>query len=204
MIWSYILDDLREPLGFIPQGMLIALAAVCAGVFLQKKMEKRRKDIPGSRENGKRKAGESGMHFWGRIFCAVLYGYVILQISFLSREPGTRRGINLELLGTWGPGAQARAYVVENVLMFIPFGFLAPELSSPLKKGIWCTAAGLLCSIGIETAQRITERGYFQLDDMVMNTLGTFLGWFGWKVFRRLAGCRKRTAWRGDAGSRDR
>ncbi len=171
MIWTCILDDLKEPVRYIPQGILIALAVAGAGVWLQ-------------RQRGERRSG--GAAFWGRLFCAVLYGYVIIQIAFWSREPGTRSGVNLELLGTWGPGAQARAYVVENVMMFIPFGLLAPALVPGLKKGRWCVAAGFLCSLGIETAQHVTARGYFQLDDMVMNTLGTFLGWLGWKTLRHL------------------
>ena len=122
-----------------------------------------------------------------KIFCAVLYGYVVFHISFWSREPGTRSAVNLELFGTWGASPQARAYVIENVIMFLPFGSLAPGLCPVLKKGAWCVAAGFFCSMVIETAQRITERGYFQLDDIVMNTLGTFLGWLCWNVFKRLS-----------------
>lgn len=166
MIWEYVLNDLMEPLSFIPQGILISLAVVWAGMLFRKSAAGRKRS---------------------QIFCMVLYSYVVFQISFWSREPGTRNAVNLELFGTWGPGSQARAYVIENVIMFIPFGILAPGLCPALKKGAWCAVAGFFCSLVIETAQRITERGYFQLDDIVMNTLGTFLGWLCWKVFKRLA-----------------
>ena len=36
---------------------------------------------------------------------------------------------------------------------------------------------GFLISVGIETVQLITERGYCQLDDVVMNTLGALVGY---------------------------
>lgn len=188
MIWEYVLNDLMEPLSFIPQGILISLAVVWAGMLFQKSAAGRKRN-PGKAngERGQGKRGKGRGYFWTKIFCMVLYSYVVFQISFWSREPGTRNAVNLELFGTWGPGSQARAYVIENVIMFIPFGILAPGLCPALKKGAWCAAAGFFCSLVIETAQRITERGYFQLDDIVMNTLGTFLGWLCWEVFKRLA-----------------
>ena len=41
---------------------------------------------------------------------------------------------------------------------------------------------GFLCSCGIEITQHITQRGYLQLDDVVTNTVGMFIGWAIWKI----------------------
>ena len=76
-----------------------------------------------------------------------------------------------------------KPYVIENIMMFIPFGFLMPWLISGLRAGVWCSLAGLCCSGVIEIAQKITGRGYFQVDDLAMNTLGALFGWMCWKVF---------------------
>ena len=60
--------------------------------------------------------------------CAVMsflaaYLVIFLEIVFLSREPGPRTGVDLQLFETWGTNAQAHAYVIENILLFIPVYF---------------------------------------------------------------------------------
>lgn len=56
----------------------------------------------------------------------------------------------------------------------------------------YCVATGAFTSICIESLQLVTGRGYFQIDDILTNTLGMFLGYlvfgigFGIvKLFRR-------------------
>lgn len=44
--------------------------------------------------------------------------------------------------------------------------------------------AGLLCSTAIEYTQLRTGRGFCQLDDVVMNTLGALAGYFLWQLLR--------------------
>ena len=40
--------------------------------------------------------------------------------------------------------------------------------------------------MGIETVQLLTERGYCQLDDIVMNTLGSLVGYMIFLVIDRI------------------
>ena len=110
----------------------------------------------------------------------ITYLVIFLEIVFLSREPGTRTGVDLQLFETWGTDAQAHAYVLENILLFIPFGFLVPFVFSKCRNGIGTFCLGMLLSIGCEYIQFITQRGHCQLDDVVMNTLGTVLGYMGY------------------------
>ena len=57
------------------------------------------------------------------LFC--IYIAVMLVITFLSRENGSRSGaMDLQLFSTWGINKRNNAFVVENVLLFIPYGFL--------------------------------------------------------------------------------
>ena len=54
---------------------------------------------------------------------------------------------------------------------------LLPCVFRPLKKGLACVLAGCFFSIGIELTQLVMKTGYCQLDDVVMNTIGTGVGW---------------------------
>lgn len=116
------------------------------------------------------------------VILMLLYGSVLLQTTFFSREPGTRIGIDLELFGTWGQTYTEHAYFIENIMMFIPFGVLAPTIWNRMQSRRWCVFAGFLCSCAIEISQLLTSRGYGQLDDVVTNTAGALAGWMLWKV----------------------
>lgn len=185
MIWKCILNDLTEPLQLVPQGILVSLVITGGGIWLER-LRKPQTIMKKGGRGRKKKASPGRSFFWIGIFCAVLYGYVVSQISFWSREPESRNSMNLILFGTWGASAQSKAYVIENVLMFIPFGILGPGLIDKFRQGGWCVVAGLSCSVIIETAQRFTGRGYFQIDDIVMNSLGTFFGWLCWNAVSRI------------------
>lgn len=101
----------------------------------------------------------------------------------LSREPGSRLGMELYLFATWRDNVVARGFVIENIFMFIPFGILFPYEVPFLRKIWFCIPTACLCSICIEGVQFITGRGYCQLDDVVMNTVGAGIGWLFYGVF---------------------
>lgn len=73
-------------------------------------------------------------------------------------------------------------YTVQYIIMFIPFGLLAPMVFERMRKVRFCVFIGFLCSCGIELSQLITQRGYCQLDDVVTNTVGMLVGWGIWKM----------------------
>lgn len=112
----------------------------------------------------------------------MVYGIVLLKVAFFSREPGSRAGIDLILFSTWNGGPQAHAYFIENILMFLPFGVLAPAGFSGMRSFRTCIWTGLLVSCALELIQLVTQRGYCQIDDIATNTLGTGIGWIIWKM----------------------
>lgn len=81
-----------------------------------------------------------------------------------------------------------------NLALFVPVGFLAvllwrtfsrPDPSRPAwhRRGVlWATCAGAVLSLGIEVAQFVFARGYTDVDDLILNTLGATLG--GWAAVR--------------------
>lgn len=72
-----------------------------------------------------------------------------------------------------------------NVVMFLPFGFLLPVLWRCCRSWQVTTLLGFLTSGIIEFLQLFSFR-VTDVDDLLMNTLGSFLGYFlAWLLFRR-------------------
>ena len=62
-----------------------------------------------------------------------------------------------------------------NVILFMPVGVLLPEVTGWNK--VWKTVVmGVGFSLFIEIIQLITSRGCFDFDDMILNGLGTLIG----------------------------
>lgn len=71
-----------------------------------------------------------------------------------------------------------------NILMFVPFGLLLPLFAT--KRRVWhilwagVSAAGL-----IEVVQLITSFGIFDIDDIILNTVGVLIGFLIYKLLYR-------------------
>ncbi|WP_426475093.1 VanZ family protein [Chryseobacterium balustinum] len=66
--------------------------------------------------------------------------------------------------------------VLGNVVMFIPFGFLGwvfPQLNN-LKRLIIAFVSTIVI---VEALQYFSRLGVFDVDDVILNTFGVFLGW---------------------------
>lgn len=102
--------------------------------------------------------------------CMIILTYmiVLVQVALLSREPGSRTTTDLIPFSTFGTTSQSRAYEIENIIMFLPMGMFLPILWKPLKKFRWIVPIMMMIGIGIEITQYITERGYMQMDDVIM------------------------------------
>lgn len=65
---------------------------------------------------------------------------------------------------------------IGNILLFIPIGFLFPIA---FRKDWKITLLfGCCCSLCVELLQLILQRGYFEIDDILLNTAGAGLGYF--------------------------
>ncbi|UEQ78901.1 VanZ family protein [Chryseobacterium arthrosphaerae] len=66
--------------------------------------------------------------------------------------------------------------VFGNIIMFIPFGFsgwVFPELKD-LKTLIFAFISTIVI---VEALQYFTRMGIFEVDDIILNTFGVYLGW---------------------------
>ena len=159
-IWNNIILDFRQPISYLLPAIIITMVGVC--IYKIYKKEK--------------------VRILPSCILFIIYIEILMQTAFFSREPGSRKQIDLDLFGTWGQTAIAHAYFIENIIMFIPFGFLAPMVFKLMRNVGFCVLIGFLCSCGIEISQLITQRGYCQFDDVVTNTIVMLVGWAIWLV----------------------
>ena len=110
----------------------------------------------------------------------LIYMTSLLFIVFMSREVGEYNGINMELWSTWGTTITKRAFFFENILLFIPMGILMPSAFTKFRKIYICIPCCLLFSLFIETIQYIFGLGIAEIDDIVTNTIGAFIGLIIW------------------------
>lgn len=74
--------------------------------------------------------------------------------------------------------------IVGNVVMFIPFGFLGwvfPKLRK-LKELIFTFISAIVI---VEALQYFTRMGIFEVDDIILNTFGVYLGWLMCRLVER-------------------
>lgn len=72
--------------------------------------------------------------------------------------------------------------VVGNVVAFMPFGFIVPEVWNRLNRWYTITLLGFLFSLCIELTQLVSRVGSFDVDDLFLNTVGALLGYFAFVV----------------------
>ena len=76
--------------------------------------------------------------------------------------------------------------IIGNVAAFIPFGLLLP-LAIWKTMGCAKTVALTFCfSLAVECVQLLTQVGSFDVDDLILNTLGGLLGWLLYRLIRWL------------------
>ena len=66
-----------------------------------------------------------------------------------------------------------------NVAAFLPFGFFLPFLSQKNRSFAYVTLISFEFSLLIECIQLVSKVGSFDVDDMILNTLGGSLGYLG-------------------------
>lgn len=76
--------------------------------------------------------------------------------------------------------------ILGNLLLFFPFGFFLPLFFKRFRRFWAMLGTGFLSSLLIETFQYEFAQRIFDVDDMLLNTIGAVLGWILFKVTKRL------------------
>ena len=129
--------------------------------------------------------GERG---WGRYMLSGLFVLYLCEmfdvvgipaIQYIRWEP------NISLIPFSDETGWLGVQRVLNAVMFAPFGFLLPVLWCKCRKWKVTVLAGFLLSLTIEVLQMFCFRAT-DVDDLLMNTLGAFLGYFlAWLFFHK-------------------
>src|SRR5436305_309784 len=69
-----------------------------------------------------------------------------------------------------------------NILLFVPMGFFLPLFFKRVDTAARLRAIVALISLLVEVAQLLTKTGEFDVDDVILNTVG---GLFGYLVFAK-------------------
>lgn len=175
----YLIRDIMSKVHFIPAGLLLGLPAAILSLCLINRRRKVTKQSP--------LPALPFLLFW-------VYVAFIVVLTLLSRESGSAdKLIDLELFSTLKINRRNNAYAVENILLFLPFGFFG-NWNEQKTVNVFVTAFwGGIFSLTIETLQLVTARGFFQLDDILTNILGAFLGALMYRIIVRFCRmiCRK-------------
>ena len=79
-----------------------------------------------------------------------------------------------------------------NIIMFLPYGILVPLMDSEKKRGmLFVVLSGALLSLFIEILQWVTAFGHFDVDDIILNTLGIAIGYEIYRVVSAILLSRK-------------
>lgn len=65
-----------------------------------------------------------------------------------------------------------------NIVPFVPFGFLLPIAYKRINSFVKAFSVGFLSVILIEVFQFITKLGSFDVDDIMLNSIGIIIGYF--------------------------
>ena len=74
--------------------------------------------------------------------------------------------------------------LVGNVAAFMPFGFFLPVFSGRCRTILNTVLYSFELSVLVEVIQLITKVGSFDVDDIILNTLGGALGYVVYKIVR--------------------
>ena len=91
-------------------------------------------------------------------------------------KPFTEIGRYLSYIDTIGV-KNVLINLLGNVVCFMPLGFMLPVLSQRRWKLIRTTLLCCLASVIVELTQLVSKLGSCDVDDVMMNTLGGFLGY---------------------------
>ena len=166
---SDIIGLAREYLRLGIVGAVFLMAVFLIGYFLfYKKIFKGQKKIKPAR-----------FLWWAVMIC---YMIVVIGATLLSRGSHWMTGKIMPPFYSYRDAwvdysATSWRNIILNICMFVPLGFLLPLGQKKLRKAWKTYLAGFLTTLLIELTQLILQRGIFEWDDLMDNTIGAMIGY---------------------------
>lgn len=124
------------------------------------------------------------------IYIAVLLRITVFRSNFSLNGLFQNGNVNLTLFIDYMRYIRGRKWFlffylfVGNIVWFIPFGMYL-QYTKKFKNILTVTLCGMLFSLCIETMQYVFGTGVTELDDLILNTFGAFLGAVCVKLFQK-------------------
>lgn len=126
--------------------------------------------------------------------CVLFAGYLLMLVYFLFFAEEYGRAVNPESVYRYNltPFAEIRRFwiyrnslgmaavytnIIGNILAFLPFGYILPIIMQRMRSGFLIILSGFGFSLIVELLQLWTRVGSFDVDDLILNTLGAALGY---------------------------
>ena len=128
------------------------------------------------------------------IYLLILFYFLIFSESLGRTDFSTAKSYNLipftEIKRFWNAKDElglSASYlnIFGNVIIFIPFGLFLPIISSVKTNIINTFIFSITLSLAIEIMQYITKTGVFDVDDIILNTLGGIIGYLIIYIFTK-------------------
>ena len=122
----------------------------------------------------------------------VIYMLLLLYFLFFSEKYGRVTEAEREFRYNLVPFVEIRRFwvyrhqlgllalmtnICGNVIGFVPYGYILPVVARRMQNGFLIVLSGFCLSLTVETIQLITRVGCFDVDDLILNTLGAALGY---------------------------
>jgi len=118
---------------------------------------------------------------WGQLLIGLQEPY-LLSIRLESANLVPFREINRSLQSL---SDHAMVNLFGNVAIFLPLGFVLAFMWNRVRMaGVKIVSCAFLLSLGLETAQLVFMIGQFDVDDILLNTLGGLLGFIVYRTVR--------------------
>lgn len=110
------------------------------------------------------------------LFLFIVYAYCILHLTLIGRPTANYGGIDWRFLARWNENTAQKAFLIANIIMFIPLGILLPMMCRWARHILLSLPTAIICSVTIEAVQLKYQLGYCQLDDVIANSVGFLIG----------------------------
>lgn len=170
IIYRFMLNILQMIRSFVAAVPLGVFSAVIALFVIKRHQSKTGKIIGKKKKNA--------------IILLVSYITIMVQMAILFRPWGTIHEIDWIPFDMYGGVRYIILYATANAVVFLPIGILLPMIWMKMNRWRTVLLAGFLGSLFIELSQLLLQCGVVQTEDLIMNTIGTGLGY--WIIRKRI------------------
>ena len=130
----------------------------------------------------KKKLARRGVKILFYLYIVVIFYFVLLSERYGRSTGYDTSHVNLELFKEINRFWRYRHLLSTEAVVTNLFGFMIPIVINKKKAFFRAVFATFFFSLLIETSQLIMKVGVFDVDDLLMNTIGGLIGYIGYRI----------------------